>query len=269
MKRSFKLKIIAILLIFSSIMISGCSLGNSLLDRDKNEDFEFLGNGSIVTIVIQSARDKGFRFLVTDEDTINELYFSLSRAQKAEEKPVLDPDYIFEFHDDEGDIKYYYYIAGVSKLDRGNFYNDEAYYKVTDRIDNHLISNLYSLRKPKYFEDAYYESIIELAYKVRDENKDKSIGVKIEDDLEVLKYQTSREIADFKDVLKEKDIILLESNDPADIILEIKTVGYTTIVYKAVVDAKGLDKQYYIYSKYKNDINKWDKIISEDKPENF
>ena len=269
MKKNFKLSIILILLIFSSIMISGCSSINSFLYGNKNDEFEFLGDGSIVTIVIQSTRDKGFRFLVTDEDTINELYFSLSKAEKTEEKPILDPDYIFEFYDSDGNIDYYYYVAGVSKQEKGNFYNDKAYYKVTDRIDNHLISNLYSLRKPKYFEDAYYGSIVDLANRVRDDNPLGSIGIKIEDDIDVLKYQTSRDIYEFKDKLTEKNIILLEDNETADIVLDIKTVGYTTIVYKAIAEAKGIDKNFYIYCKYKNDINKWDKIISEEKPENF
>lgn len=269
MEKKLKVATIFIFLIFSSIIISGCGSMNSFLYGEKNDEFEFLGDGSIVTIVIQSTRDKGFRFLVTDEDTINELYFSLSRAEKTEEKPILDPDYIFEFHDLEGNITYYYYVAGVSKQERGNFYNDEAYYKVADRIDNHLISNLYSLRKPKYFEDAYYDSLIDLSYRVREDNPLKSIGVRIEDDVDVLKYQTSRDIDEFKDKLKDKDVVLLENSQEADIVLEIKTVGYTTIVYKAIVEAKGIDKKFYIYCKYKNDINKWDKIISEEKPENF
>lgn len=239
----------------------------------KNTDFEFLKSPDISKIIIQSTRDKGFRFVVTDRSTINGLYESLSSAKYAEEVIDHDPDYIFEIQDMDGNVTYYNYVAGMTNQNKANFYNDEGKYIVADRIDNHLIQNLYTIRKPKFFEDIYYGSFLDLIKQVKEEYNGKSIGIKFYNDVETLKYQLSRDIEEFREQALKEGVLILSHGEKADVVLEVKTKGYTTIVYKAVVTAKvesdHTTKDYYIYGKYANEMTGWETILSDTKPEGF
>lgn len=268
-------KSIILLLAAALLLFSGCTRLDDLKVKYgfRNTDFEFLNSEDIDSIIIQSTRDKGFRFIVTDKSTINGLYKSLSSAKKSEDVIGHDPDYIFEIHDMDGDVVKYSYIAGVSDQKRANFYNEEESYIVTDRIDNNLIQNLYSIRKPKFFEDIYYGSLLDLIKTVKEEYNDKGIGIKFYDDLETQKYQLSRDIEDFRtDALKEGAVIL-SHGEKADAVLEVKTQGYTTLVFKAVVnlriDSEFITRDFYIHGKYVNDITGWETVISDTKPEGF
>ena len=239
----------------------------------KNTDFEFLMNEDLKTIIIQSTRDKGFRFVVRDQSTINELYESLSTAKVMDEVISYNSDYIFEFHNLDGDVYYYEYVAGVSEGEKANFYSEDKSYLVTDRIDNNLIRNLYSIRKPKYFEDIYYDSLVDLVKMIKDEYADMSIGIKVYEDLPVLKYQLSKDLEDFKAKLKDEGAVLLEEGDTVDLVLDVKTSGFTTITYKAEVNlidsANYSEKKYYIFGTYANDVTKWETIIGPDEPKGF
>lgn len=239
----------------------------------KNTDFEFLKNEDLKTIIIQSTRDKGFRFVVRDQATILELYESLSTAKIMDNVIPYDSDYIFEFHSLDGDVFFYEYVAGVSEKEEANFYNEDQSYLVTDRIDNNLIRNLYSIRKPKYFEEIYYGSLIELAVQIKEEYTDASVGIQVYEDLPVLKYQLSKDLEAFRKELQKIGVTLLEEGDTADVVLDVKTSGFTTIKYKAEVNviesAKKVEKVYYIFGTYANDITKWETIIGPEEPEGF
>jgi len=267
-------KSIILLLIAALLLIGGCSRLDDLKVKYgfRNTDFEFLNSQDIDSIIIQSTRDKGFRFIVTDKSTISALYESLSSAKKTEEVIGHDPDYIFEIHDMDGHIVRYNYVAGVSDQKRANFYNDEGSYIVTDRIDNNLIQNLYSIRKPKFFEDIYYGSLLDLIKTVKEEYNDKGIGIKFYDDVETLKYQLSRDIEEFRTEALKEGAIILSHGEKAEAVLEVKTQGYTTLVFKAVVNLRiesdFVNRNYYIIGRYVNDITGWETIITDTKPEN-
>jgi hypothetical protein len=266
---------IVVLLVLALLILSGCTRLESLKVKYgfKNTDFEFMKSQEISKIIIQSTRDKGFRFVVTDPSTINGLYMSLSSASKADKIISHEPDYTFEIHDMDGHVIYYNYVAGVSDQALANFYNDEGSYAVKDRIDNNLIQNLYTIRKPKFFERIYYDSLIDLIKMVKEEYNGKSVGVKFYDDVETLKYQLSRDIELFRMEALKQDAVVLSHGETADVVLEVMTQGYTTIVFKAVVtlkmDTDYTDKKYYILGKYLNDMDGWETIISDTKPEGF
>ena len=265
-------KSIILLLIAALLLFGGCTRLDDLKVRYgfKNTDFEFLNSEDIDSIIIQSTRDKGFRFIVTDKSTINGLYESLSAAKKSEDVIGHDPDYIFEIHDMDGQVISYNYVAGVSDQNRANFYSDEGSYIVTDRIDNNLIQNLYSIRKPKFFEDIYYGSILDLIKMVKDEYNGKGIGIKFYDDVETLKYQLSRDIEDFRSLALKEGAVVLSHGEKAEAVLDVKTLGYTTLVFKAVVNLKiesdFVDRNYYIIGRYVNDMTGWETVITDTKP---
>ena len=273
MKRSRKISLIALLSCF--LLLAGCTSIDSLKVKYgfKNLDFEFLNDENLSTIIIQSTRDKGFRFVVTDKNTIKELYASLSSAKASEVRTDFDSDYIFEFQFLDGETVYYNYVAGVSDLGKGNFYSEESSYIVADRIDNNLIRNLYTLRKPKFFEDIYYNSILDLVKIVKEEYADQQIGVKFYDDVDILRYQLSTDIEKFRANALSEGAVLLSTGEKSDVVLEVKTQGYTTIVYKAIVtlkvDSEYINKKYYIFAKYDNDIKGWETLITDTKPEGF
>lgn len=266
-------KSIILLLIAALLLVGGCTRLDDLKVRYgfKNTDFEFLNSEDIDSIIIQSTRDKGFRFIVTDKSTINGLYESLSAAKKSEDVIGHDPDYIFEIHDMDGQVISYNYVAGVSDQNRANFYSDEGSYIVTDRIDNNLIQNLYSIRKPKFFEDIYYGSILDLIKMVKEEYNGKGIGIKFYDDVESLKYQLSRDIEDFRSLALKEGAVVLSHGEKAEAVLDVKTQGYTTLVFKAVVNLKiesdFVDRNYYIIGRYVNDMTGWETVITDTKPE--
>lgn len=266
---------ILILLVLAVLILGGCTRLESLKVKYgfKNTDFEYLKSQEISKIIIQSTRDKGFRFIVTDKSTISGLYESLSTAKKVEEIISHEPDYVFEIHDMDGEVLYYNYVAGVSDQEQANFYNEEGSYAVTDRIDNNLIQNLYSIRKPKFFQEIYYGSFIDLIKRVKEEYTGKSIGIKFYDDVETLKYQLSRDIETFREEALKVGAVVLSHGETADVVLEVNTQGYTTIVYKAVVNLKVTaeheEKKYYILGNYVNDLEGWETIISDAEPEDF
>ncbi len=268
------LRVMATLLILLFI-VTGCGRVEALKIKYgyKNTDFEFLKSEDLRTIIIQSTRDKGFRFVVRDQATILELYESLSTAKVLDVVTSYDSDYIFEFHDLDGDIFYYEYVAGVSEEEKANFFSSEKSYLVTDRIDNNLIRNLYSIRKPKFFEDIYYGSLVELVSLVKEDYVGMSVGVRVYEDLPILKYQLSKDLETFKENLKDVGAVLLQEGETADLILDVKTKGFTTITYKAVVNLKEstnfVEKEYYIFGTYANDVTKWDTLMGVEMPKDF
>lgn len=268
MKKNFK----RLLMVWLAVSLAtGCQ---SLLNLTyQNEDFEWISPENLAKIVVQSTRDIGFRFVVTDADTIRELKESLSAAMPVEDINTLEPDYIFEFTTYDNEILKYYYTTGVEGQNSGgNFYNEEdAIYLVLHRIDNNLIRNLFALRKPQDFYQGYYGSILQAVRTVRAQHPDGSLGVMINEDKEMLKFQMSYEILDFNLELNELGGYPVYSDRETDLVLNIRTRGYTTNLYKAIAELKDTrtrkTERYYILAEY-ND-GSWQTEVSDEAPEGF
>lgn len=267
-----RIALVAALLAFL-VLFTGCVAGEALMERYglRNGDFEFLKDDDFRSILIESTRDPRFRFIVTDPMTIREIHQSLSSARGMEEPSRLEPDYVFEFQFADGAVRRYHYVAGLSYQGGGNFYGEDAVYRVADRIDNTLIRNLYSLRKPKFFERVYYDSMVELVRLVEAQHSG-TVGVKIHNDMEILKFQLSVDIERFRENLLKEGAYLLAEGQKSDLVLDVKTQGFTTTVYKAVVQlTKGAEvsQPYYIYGRFQGDLGKWETVISDTRPEGF
>lgn len=269
MKQSIKYLLILILV----VSLSGCQ---SLLDLTyQNEDFKWVSPENLAKIVVQSTRDIGFRFVVTDVDTITELRESLAGAMPVEEINTLEPDYIFEFTTYDNEVLKYYYTAGVEGQNSGgNFYTEESaekIYLVLHRIDNNLIKNLFALRKPQDFYRGYYGSILEAVSQVRAAQPDGKLGVMINEDKEMLKFQMSYEILDFNLALNALGAYPVWSDRETELVMNVRTRGYKTNLYKAVAEVKDTrtkkTQRWYIVSEFKDDV--WTTQVSEEAPEGF
>ncbi len=275
-RKNNKFMIIIMVLLFCFIT-SGCNKIDEMKVKAglKNNDFEYIKQGKIETIVIQSTRDQGFRFTVTDKNVINEIYDVLSTAKTASKKSSLEPDYIFEMKEGNNKIHKFSYVTGLDKKDSGNFYSDDKTYIVSNRIDNNIISNYWNIRKPKNFKDVYYKSITSvLGQYLKDDNKNKSVGINLKDDVDSAKFILSTDLEDFNNDLSSKFKNVTVANkdkENYDIWLTIKTEGYKSTMYKATVviwdkNAK-TEKKYYIDDNYKT--GGWDLKITDTKPDKF
>jgi len=272
-----KLLLLSILLL--TFLLSGCNYIDNMKVKlkMKNEDFEYIKQGKVEKIVIQSTRDNGFRFVVTDKSTIRDLYGLLSTGKEATENSKLPPDYIFEFQESADKIHKFNYVAGLNKKGVGNFYDGEKSYSVNKRLDNDIIRNMYSLRRPKDFSDIYYASILKfLSSYGKNINSDgsKSLGINIKDDIECAKYVLSVELEDFKYNLNStiKNAKLVDNNkEDFDILVSMKTQGYKTTVYKSIITlynkSEGTELKYYVLGNYEN--REWTILISESRPEKW
>ncbi|SHI84233.1 hypothetical protein SAMN05444401_1559 [Clostridium amylolyticum] len=272
-----KLLLLSILLL--TFLFSGCNYIDNMKVKlkMKNQDFEYIKQGKVEKIVIQSTRDNGFRFVVTDKSTIRDLYGLLSTGKEATENSNLSPDYIFEFQESADKIHKFNYVAGLNKKGVGNFYDGEKSYSVNKRLDNDIIRNMYSLRRPKDFSDIYYASILKfLSSYGKNINSDgsKSLGINIKDDIECAKYVLSVELEDFKYNLNStiKNAKLVDNNkEDFDILVSMKTQGYKTTVYKSIITlynkSEGTELKYYVLGNYEN--REWTILISESRPEKW
>ncbi len=275
-----KNKGLVLVLLMASLLLAGCSsIENIKLKlKLKNNDFEYIKEGIVEKIVIQSTRDKGFKFVVTDENTIDDLYGFLSRGKVTEKNTDLEPDYIFEIQESADIVHRFYYVAGVKDSKVGNFYNDESSYSVSKRLDNDIISNMSYLTKPRDFQDVYYGSILKFIDSygaVISDYGSKTIGINLEDDVDLAKYILSIELEDFEYKLKNtgKNVGLVqEDKEDFDVLVTVKSQGYKTTVYRSILTVfdktEGTEQKYYIRCDYKN--RSWTIVISEDtKPSNW
>lgn len=252
------------------VLATGCQ---SILKLTyKNKDFEWVNPSNIAKVVIQSTRDKGFRYVVTDAATLESLYEYTSSAMPVEEKVPLEPDYIFEFHSYDNQLTKYFYTAGSDTQEtKGNFYNDDGIYVVLNRIDQHLIKNLFSLRKPQDFYRGYYGSILEALKVIRKDHPEGMLGVSIAEDRDLLKFQMSYEILDFNIDLNQLGVHPISDPAEADLGVVIRTQGFKRDLYKAEAILKerktAKSTTYYIVSQYRQD--NWQTKIYREKPEGF
>ncbi|KYH34144.1 hypothetical protein CLTEP_19210 [Clostridium tepidiprofundi DSM 19306] len=271
-------RIILFLIIIFTMLFMGCSRIDTLKVKVglKNNDFENIRQGRVKKIVIQSTRDKAFRFSVTDKSAIYDLYEILSSAKKVDNKSKLQPDYIFEMYERGGKVYKFNYIAGLDKSDNGNFYSDDNVYIVSSRLDNDIIRNFWNIRKPRNFKYVYYNSILAVLDKYLGENdRNKSIVINLKEDIEVAKFVLSTDLEDFKNKLNEhyKNIELNEDNS-CNTVITVKTEGYKSTVYKSLVKIKEKDsdseKKYYVWAKYSVKDKIWSiQVYENNKPKDF
>ncbi len=272
-----KNKSLLLIVLIISMFFTGCSYidkANMWL-KLKNQDFEYLKDGNVEEIVIQSTRDAGFRFIVTDKSTIKDLYSLLSSGKIVEEKSNLEPDYIFEIYQSSEKIHVFNYVAGISG-NEGNFYNDEKIYRVNKRLDNDIISNMSYLRKPRDFNDIYYGSILSVLSEYGSEinPESKEIGINLSEDLDCAKYILSADLEDFKYDLKntmDSGVLINRNNKEYPLVLTVKTDGYKTNIYKSILtlhnNEDASEKEYYVRGDHEN--GSWNIKVFNEKPSDW
>lgn len=268
MKKRYRRYGATILLLTILVSLSGCTIIDKIEKKLgwKTEYFQYLSSDNVEQVSIQSTRDLGFKFIVTEEATKREIYNFLSKAQISETKNPLDPDYIIEF--DLGDeVQKFYFVVDN---DGGNFYNDSGIYTVSESLVDSVIQNLSFTRKPKYFESIYFDSIEEVLKTVKNslENKDVSVGVNIQGDVECLKYVYSDDIQYFlKNARKIFNNVDMVQNNAGDfqVVLTVKNRGFNTTTYKTAITVANKEENtehtYYIVAYY--EYKKWNVTVSE------
>ncbi len=258
-----------------SVLFTSCgALDNVFMKIGfKNDRFEYIKEGNVIKVVIQSIRDKNFKFIITDKTVLDELYDILSKAKVSEESSTLNPDYIFELHLSGNKIQKYYYIAGLDKENKGNFYNEDEKYIVSKRLDNDLLDNFFNIRTPVKFKNIYYDSIIEVLDIYNESFDSDKINIYINKDRESAKFILSIEEEDFKEKLENKydNVVLNQEMGKSAIDMVVSTVGYKSTIIKMKIEfmQKGnVLKEFYILGNYEN--KKWIiNVYKDEKPSDF
>lgn len=116
---------LSVFLVLIILTVAVLSAGCDELDRLKvktglkNSDFEYIREERVDKIVIQNMRDQGFKFVVTDQNAIKDLYDILSSGKKVSKKSSLQPDYVFEIYEGNNKVHRFKYVAGLDKKDGG------------------------------------------------------------------------------------------------------------------------------------------------------
>ncbi|AOR22303.1 hypothetical protein [Clostridium taeniosporum] len=263
----FKKKIFILILTLISItsILVGCSSYDKLAIKlgMKNNNFEYIKQNKVDKIIIQSARDTGFRFIITEPNAINDMYKLLSDGKKVSEKSSMDPDYYFEICMGD-EVKKYSYIVGADEREKGNFFSDEEYFSISNRLDDIIIQNLSFIRKPRNFQYVYYQTILSVleAEKSNIGNSNK-VGIDISGDIDCLKYILSTDLQEFeKDITKiipNAQVIKNNSNE-FDTIIKVKNRGYNSTIFKTMVTVDNKKNKvfntYYILAEY--NFRNWD-----------
>lgn len=268
-------------IVFLMPIFSGCDKIDELQVKMgmKNTDFEYIKQGKIKKIIIQNTRDPGFRFTVTDEKAILELYDILSAAKPVQAKSALEPDYIFEMQEGRNKVYKFSYIAGLDGTDAGNLYSDDKIYTVSKRIDNDIIKNFWNIRKPKEFSKVYYGTILDQAVKFANEKANgKSIGINIYNDVEAAKFILSTDLQKFKtDLASDVSNVELmsapktgENTKDYDIMMSVRTLGYKSNLYKCEITfwnkQEQKEEKYYIKVFDKHNDGRWNtKVFTSEK----
>ena len=264
-------------IIIAAFMFTGCESFDELKVKlgVKNNDFEYIKQGRIKKIIIQSTRDKSFRFVVTDEIAIKDLYDILSTSKEVTAKSTLESDYIFEMYEGIDKVHKFDYIAGLDEKDGANLYSKDKSYIVSKRIDNDIIQNFWNIRKPIDFKTVYYDSILKvLDSYIKGDIKSKKILLDISEDSSVAKFILSTDLETFKSKLLSNynTVLLKDKNTDFNVLIKVKTEGYKATIYKSSVTIKSSlsekEKKYYVVAKY--DKGLWNIETFEDKkPDKF
>ena len=274
MLRVLKRHILLGFLIIGILNFSGCTVIEGIEKKLglKNDYFDYLNSNDVEQISIQSTRDTGFKFIVTDESAIKEMFNLLSKAKISENKSTLDPDYKFEV--ELGDeIKAFYYVVGT---DEGNFYNDENTFSVSKRLDEGIIKNLSFIRKPRDFDYIYYQSILEVLETVSQNSdiNDCKVGINIKGDVDCLKYVFSTDLNKFKEKAKQitPNVELVNNNEgDFDVVITVKNRGDDSTNFKTLITVankkENTESKYYVVAV--NEFKEWNIDILESKPDNW
>ncbi|MDD5793781.1 hypothetical protein ACTNDG_00450 [Clostridium sp. HCP1S3_B4] len=278
MKHSKNIILIALLIIFTYSFV-GCDILDSaqVKLKIKNQDFDYIIQENVDKIIIQNSRDPGFRFIVTDNSAIRDIYDILKKGKIREEKTSLDPDYVLEVYIGD-EVKKYQYVVNVDENGVGNFYNDDNIYDISNDLDQTIRQNLSFISKPKNFEEIYYDSIIEVLKKDKDQLDDSEhkVGIDISGDVNCLKYMFSVDLLDFKNKMqKEISNIQLTNNNLSDFdtIITVKNAGYSTKIFKTTITVDNqkdkVYETYYVSGSY--EYKGWKITVSEanEKPDNW
>ena len=276
--KKFRLLLLCLVVLLAS-SLSGCSLLNKGLVKLnlKNDNFNYIQENKVEKIIIQSTRDSGFRFIMNDNNAIEDVYRILSKGKIKEKKTSLDPDYLVEVYVGD-EVKSYNYVVSVDERGVGNFYDEDNVYLISQKLDDTILSNLSTIRKPKNFEDIYYNSILEVLKVKKDvlNSGDNKVGININGDVDCLKYMFSVDMKTFeKNMNKLIPGATITQSDTSDYdtVVTVKNRGYSTKVFKTtiIVDDK-VNKSYETYYVQGNYQNKsWNITVSEPnvKPENW
>ncbi len=274
MLRSFKKHILLGILIIIVLSFSGCTVIESIEKKLglRNDYFDFLNSNEIEQISIQSTRDTGFKFIVTDESAIKEMSSFLSKAKVSENKSSLDPDYKFEF--DLGDeVKEFYYVV---ETEEGNFYNDEHTFSVSKRLDEAIIKNISFIRKPRDFDYVYYQCILDVLQSVSRDNdiRDYKVGINIKGDVDCLKYVFSNDLNKFMGKVHQTlpNVELVDNNEGEfDIVFTVKNRGYDSKNFKTLITVtnkkENTESKYYVVAV--NEFKEWVIQVLDSKPDNW
>lgn len=278
MKHSKNIILIALLIIFTYSFV-GCDILDSaqVKLKIKNQDFDYIIQENVDKIIIQNSRDPGFRFIVTDNSAIRDIYDILKKGKIRKEKTSLDPDYVLEVYIGD-EVKKYQYVVNVDENGVGNFYNDDNIYDISNDLDQTIRQNLSFISKPKNFEEIYYDSIIEVLKKDKDQLDDSEhkVGIDISGDVNCLKYMFSVDLLDFKNKMqKEISNIQLTNNNLSDFdtIITVKNAGYSTKIFKTTITVDNqkdkVYETYYVSGSY--EYKGWKITVSEanEKPDNW
>ena len=267
MTRKAKVTLLSIFLVTMTIL-GGCNPIESIEKKFgiRNEYFEFLNNNNVSKISIQSTRDPGFKFIVTEDSAIKNMYQLLAKSKVSESKSTLEPDYIFEFQIGE-DVRNFYYVVGS---DEGNFYNDNDIFTTSKRLDEGIIQNLSFIRKPRDFDYIYYQSILDVLNVIKDKIKlsDYNIGINIQGDIECLKYVFSIDLKRFLEKARKiaPNIDLVKNNDENfDLVITVKNRGYDSTNYKTKITVNDRIQKYtdeYFITAV-NEFKEWNIKVSE------
>ena len=267
MTRKAKVTLLSIFLVTMTIL-GGCNPIESIEKKFgiRNEYFEFLNNNNVSKISIQSTRDPGFKFIVTEDSAIKNMYQLLAKSKVSESKSTLEPDYIFEFQIGE-EVRNFYYVVGS---DEGNFYNDNDIFTTSKRLDEGIIQNLSFIRKPRDFDYIYYQSILDVLNVIKDKIKlsDYNIGINIQGDIECLKYVFSIDLKSFIEKARKiaPNIDLVKNNDENfDLVITVKNRGYDSTNYKTKITVNDRIQKYtdeYFITAV-NEFKEWNIKVSE------
>ena len=218
-------------------------------------------------IIIQSSRDAGFRFIVNDQSAIQNIYKILSKGNIKDEKTSLDPDYVFEIYMGD-EVKSYNYVVSVDERGVGNFYDENNSYLVSKSLDDSITQNLSFIRKPRDFEDIYYNSILQVLELKKDElsKGDNKVGIDITGDVDCLKYMFSVDLKKFEknlDKVVAGTKLINNNSEEFDTVITVKNKGYSSKKFRTVITVDNkkdkVYETYYVVGNY--EYKSWDIYI--------